>query len=74
MLGKTKRTGWIAIWFEEKRYGFVHENRDGTMFKAFLHISNILSGVPVTGAVVLFNEGTNAKGALALDVEVGGAL
>lgn len=40
------------------------------MFKAFLHISDILSGVPVTGAAVLFNEGSNSKGALALDVEV----
>ena len=70
MSSQNKKTGWIAIWFAEKRFGFVHENRDGKMFKAFLHISDILSGVPVTGAAVLFNEGSNSKGALALDVEV----
>jgi hypothetical protein len=70
MSSQNKRAGWIAIWFTEKRFGFVHENRDGKMFKAFLHISDILSGVPVTGAAVLFNEGSNSKGALALDVEV----
>ena len=70
MSSQNKRIGWIAIWFEEKRYGFVHENRDGKLFKAFLHISDVLVGIPVTGAAVLFNEGSNSKGALALDVEV----
>jgi cold shock CspA family protein len=70
MSNQNKRTGWIAIWFAEKSYGFIHENRDGKLFKAFLHISDILVGIPATGATVLFNEGSNSKGALALDVEV----
>jgi len=71
-----KRTGVIAVYFEERAFGFVNENQNGRLFKLFLHVSNILSGTPRTGATVLFNEGSNQKGAMAIDVEVldGGAL
>jgi cold shock CspA family protein len=66
----TKTPGRISVWFELKNYGFIAENRDGKLVKWFLHIANVLEGTPVTGAKVLFNQGSNDRGLLALDVEV----
>jgi cold shock CspA family protein len=66
----TKTAGRISVWFELKNYGFIAENRDGKLVKWFLHVANVLEGVPVTGAKVLFNQGSNDRGLLALDVEV----
>jgi cold shock CspA family protein len=39
-MSSSKRNGYISIWFETKGFGFIHENRDGKLFRAFLHVSN----------------------------------
>ena len=66
----SKKIGRVSGWFVGRGFGFVHENQDGRLVKYFLHISNVLSGIPQDGASVKFNAGTNAKGLMALDVEV----
>jgi hypothetical protein len=66
----TKTAGRISVWFELNNYGFITENRYGKLVRWFLHISNVLEGTPVTSAKVLFNQGSNDRGLLALDVEV----
>lgn len=66
----SKHTGHINGWFESRGFGFIHENQDGKLVKLFLHVSNILSGVPRNGAEVRFNVGSNCKGLMALDVEI----
>jgi cold shock CspA family protein len=66
----SKHIGRINGWFEGRGFGFIHQNQDGRLVKLFLHVSNILSGVPRDGAEVLFNVGNNTKGLMALDVEI----
>jgi cold shock CspA family protein len=66
----SKHTGRINGWFQDRGFGFIHQNQDGRLVKLFLHVSNILSGVPRDGAEVLFNIVNNTKGLMALDVEI----
>jgi cold shock CspA family protein len=66
-----KRSGFIEVWFDKKKFGFIKEKRnDGSFATYFLHHSNIISGTPRTGVRVQFNDGQNSKGMLALDVEI----
>jgi cold shock CspA family protein len=62
--------GYIEVWLEAKKYGFIHGTDGGELVKYFLHHTNIVSGHPRTGAAVAFNVGRNSKGLVALDVEV----
>jgi cold shock CspA family protein len=66
----SKQIGRISGWFPNRAFGFIHENQNGKLVKYFLHVSNILSGAPQDGAEVRFNVGQNAKGWVALDVEI----
>jgi cold shock CspA family protein len=65
-----KQKGFINVWFENRGFGFIHANMDGNLKSYFFHISQLLSGAPMTGARAKFNVGANSKGEIATDVEI----
>ena len=65
------RNGYIEFWHSDRGYGFIEaENEDGTKARFFVHISAIVSGLPVSGAFVVFDEGRTSKGQWAVNVSV----
>jgi cold shock CspA family protein len=70
-----KIPGVLNVWFVERGFGFIHEEKGGVILKHFLHAANITSGAPRTGATVLFKSVVGRKGFLAVDAEIldGGA-
>jgi cold shock CspA family protein len=71
-----RNTGTLNVWFQDRNYGFVHEEKAGVILNHFLHAQNIKSGIPHTGAEVRFKSVVSRKGLLAVDAEIldGGAL
>jgi len=65
-----KIQGTLNVWFQDRSYGFVHEENGGGILKHFLHASNIKSGTPRTGATVSFKSVVGKKGFLAVDAEI----
>jgi cold shock CspA family protein len=65
-----KVTGRINIWFQDRNYGFIHQNLNGMVVKHFLHASNILSGVPKNGLTASFDAVQGEKGSVAHNVEI----
>jgi cold shock CspA family protein len=65
-----KRTGILNVWFPDRNFGFIHEDNGTEIVSHFLHVSNIFSGNPITGATVEFQTVTTAKGTLAVKAEV----
>jgi hypothetical protein len=64
----------INAYFPERNYGFLHENKNGVLVKHFLHLNNVVSGVPKTGSMARFDSVIGEKGSIAVDVEIlGGA-
>jgi cold shock CspA family protein len=63
-------TGSLNVWFVDRNYGFIHEERGGVILRHFLHASNVKSGVPRTGATVSFKSVVGSKGFLAVDAEI----
>lgn len=60
--------GRINKWFGDGRsYGFIKDIEGGNHF---LHTLNIISGTPMTNAVVRFTPRATSKGSTALDVEI----
>lgn len=67
--------GVLNVWFLDRNYGFIHEEKGGAILRHFLHAANIKSGMPRTGATVSFKSVVGSKGFLAVDAEIldGGA-
>jgi hypothetical protein len=65
-----KITGVLNVWFPERNYGFLHEQRDGLLVSHFLHAANIVSGKPRSGAMVTFQSVMSTKGSLAMNAEI----
>lgn len=65
-----KITGVLNVWFVDRSYGFIHEEKGGVVLKHFLHGANITSGTPRTGATVSFKSVVGSKGSLAVDAEI----
>jgi cold shock CspA family protein len=65
-----RNTGTINVWFQDRNYGFVHEEKAGVILSHFLHAQNIKAGTPYTGAEVRFKSVVSRKGLLAVDAEV----
>ena len=65
-----KIVGHVNRWFDEKNFGFIHENRNGIGFSYFFHRKHLIEGTPATGATARFNVVQEAKGAVAIDVEI----
>jgi cold shock CspA family protein len=55
--------------FDNRGFGFLHQNDNGTLKMYFFHFSEIASGVPEVGCEALFTPGTSPKGLIALNVE-----
>ena len=64
----------INAYFPERNYGFLHENKDGVVVKHFLHLSNVVFGVPKTGAMARFDSVIGEKGSVAVNVEIIGGV
>jgi cold shock CspA family protein len=62
--------GVLNVWFVDRNYGFVHQEKAGAILRHFLHATNITSGTPRTGATVSFKSVVGSKGFLAVDVEI----
>lgn len=60
----------INVWFQDRNYGFILEEKEGVVLRHFLHRNNIISGEPRTGAEVLFRTVVTRKGFLAIQAEV----
>ncbi len=60
------KNGYIDFW-RSAGWGFI-ETETGERF--FLHISAIVSGQPMTGALVTFDDGRTRKGPCAVNVRV----
>jgi cold shock CspA family protein len=65
-----KTTGILNIWFVDRSYGFIHEEKGGAILRHFLHGANVTSGVPKTGATVRFKAVVTRRGYLAVDAEI----
>ncbi len=65
-----KTRGTINVWFETKQYGFIFQEKDNEIIRTFLHANNIISGIPRTGADVLFHPVITRKGLLAILAEI----
>jgi hypothetical protein len=60
----------LNVWFVDRNFGFIHEEKGGVLLKHFLHAANIASGTPRTGARVRFKAVVTRKGFLAVDAEI----
>jgi cold shock CspA family protein len=60
----------LNVWFQDRNFGFIHEDKGGVILKHFLHGANIVSGTPRTGATVSFKAVVTRKGYLAVDAEI----
>jgi hypothetical protein len=60
----------INAYFPERNYGFLHQNKDGVVVKHFLHLNNVVSGVPKTGLMARFDSVIGEKGSIAVNVEI----
>jgi cold shock CspA family protein len=65
-----KIEGVLNVWFVDRGFGFIHEEKSGVVLKHFLHAANIKSGTPRTGAAVSFKSVVGRKGFLAVDAEI----
>jgi hypothetical protein len=65
-----KTKGVLNVWFVDRNYGFIHEEKGGLILKHFLHSANIVSGAPRTGAIVSFKSVVGSKGFLAVDAVI----
>jgi len=65
-----KTQGTLNVWFQDRSYGFIHEEKGGVILRHFLHGANVKSGTPRTGASVLFKAVVTRKGFLAVDAEI----
>jgi cold shock CspA family protein len=65
-----KIKGVLNVWFVDRNFGFIHEEKGGVILKHFLHAANIKSGTPRTGATVSFKSVVGRKGFLAVDAEI----
>jgi len=69
-----KTKGVLNVWFMDRNYGFIHEEKGGVTLKVFLHGTNVVAGTPRTGAMVLFKSVSGSKGFLAVDAEILGGV
>jgi len=61
-----KTKGVLNVWFMDRNYGFIHEEKGGVVLKHFLHASNVVAGTPRTGATVVFKSVVGSKASLRL--------
>jgi cold shock CspA family protein len=62
--------GTMTTWFAAKGFGFALAEVPGGFVKYFIHVSNVVSGVPEQGRKVRFVPTMAGKGPLALHVQV----
>ncbi len=62
--------GKIGMYFGERGYGFIVENRDGRAVRYFFHKSNLPDIEPRVGMVVQFDFVQTPKGLAACDITV----
>jgi cold shock CspA family protein len=65
-----RRRGRLRQWHPDRGFGFIYSQGE----RFFLHVSQIISGVPEIGRICVFDIGippTAADRAPALDVEIG---
>ncbi len=60
----------INAYFPDRGYGFLHQNKDGVLVKHFLHLNNVVSGVPKTGLMARFDSVLGEKGSIAVNAEI----
>jgi hypothetical protein len=65
-----KVVGYVSNWFDAKNFGFIHENKNGTLQSYFFHRKHLISGIPEPGKLTRFTPTSEAKGLVASDVEV----
>ena len=63
----------INAYFPDRNYGFLHQSNDGVVVKHFLHLNNVVSGVPKTGLMARFDSVIGEKGRIAVNVEILGS-
>ena len=63
-------TGILNVWFADRNFGFIHQEKDDVILSHFLHAANIKSGIPKTSATVRFKSVVTRKGYLAVDAEI----
>ena len=62
--------GTVNAYFASKGYGFINEVRNGKIIRYFLHVSQIISGVPQVGAKAKFDFVQTLKGLQAVNVTI----
>jgi len=60
----------INAYFPDRNYGFLHQNTNSGVVKHFLHLNNVVSGVPKTGLMARFDSVIGEKGSIAVNVEI----
>lgn len=61
----------IEVYFPTRGFGFAKAtDLTGVRRNIFFHINDIVSGDPVVGATIQFDEGTNKKGPAAKNVRI----
>ncbi len=69
-----RRTGYIAVYFDTRGFGFINEIVDGVVLSYFYHLKDMQHGVPKAGELVSFLPVAGKKGLAARSVVVvGGA-
>jgi len=70
MSENTKIIGHVAAFFGERNYGWCHELRQGLVYRHFMHVSDIYSGIPTKGALARFEAVKTPRGSKAVNVEI----
>lgn len=67
-----KILGHVVAWWPERSYGFIHsfDQETGEVTKAFLHLTNIYSGVPDKGKLARFHVELRKRGYVAVNTEI----
>ncbi len=61
----------IEVYFPTRGFGFAKAtDSTGIRKNVFFHINDIVSGDPVVGATIQYDEGTNRKGPAAKNVRI----
>jgi hypothetical protein len=49
------KSGQIENYFPARAFGFIHSIEDGNLRRYFFHLSGVVAGVPVIGAIAVFD-------------------
>jgi cold shock CspA family protein len=65
-----KIKGTINAFFSTRGFGFANVPTNGKLISYFIHINDVVSGVPQIGAEILFTPVVGKKGPAAKEVQV----